>query len=159
MEGEEGFPGPPMEIAPSSIIRARIWISAAVTILVAAALVQIGDAVQAGHVHWNLDKFRQMGIIAALGLAIFVTVVPWAAGAPAGSKRTAATGLVCGILGLASIVVFFLSAPVLLGGAGITLGWESFRRSSRGGGRGLASAAIGAGGLAVATGSAIWLFA
>jgi hypothetical protein len=55
-------------------------------------------------------------------------------------------------------VAFWVSAPIIFGGLGATLGAEGRRRSDTEGRGGLAAAAIAVGAVAFAIGAAIWVF-
>jgi len=80
------------------------------------------------------------------------------AGFPA-RNRPARTGLLCSSLGCIGVVGFFVSAPIIFGGLGTTLGLEGRRRASSAGQGTLATAAIVIGLVAFAIGAAIWVFA
>jgi hypothetical protein len=94
-------------------------------------------------------------VIAVVTILLFGLLARWAVRAPLESRRPATTGLVASILGLVGILAFFLSAPIVLGGLGATLGYEGWKRVPYAGGRGLALGAVVIGGLAAAMGS--WL--
>ena len=81
----------------------------------------------------------------------------WAVRAPAGSGRPAQVGLVCSILGLVGILAFFVSAPIVLGGLGATLGYEARQRAAVAGHGRMALAAMVIGGTAAVIGIVIWL--
>ena len=57
------------------------------------------------------------------------------------------------------MLVFFLSAPIVLGGLGTTLGIEGLRRAKTEGRGALAIAAIAVGSVSVAVGASFWAFA
>jgi hypothetical protein len=63
-------------------------------------------------------------LIIALTIALFALLGGWAWSATAASNRPAKVGLVCAILGLVGVLAFWLSAPIILGGLGLTLGLE-----------------------------------
>jgi hypothetical protein len=73
------------------------------------------------------------------------------------SGRPARVGLVCSILGLVGILAFFVSAPIILGGLGATLGYGARRRSAVAGHGRMALAAMVIGTIATGTGMGIWL--
>jgi hypothetical protein len=74
-------------------------------------------------------------------------------------NRPARVGLVAGILGLAGVLAFFLSAPIIFGGLAVTLGLEGRRRATTEGRASEAIAAIAVGAVAFLVGAGIWVFA
>lgn len=98
-------------------------------------------------------------IVVGLTLALFAVVGRWAWRDTGARNRPARVGLVCSVLGLVGVLVFFLSAPIVLGGLGATLGVEGRRRASTEGRGGLALGAIVVGVIAFAVGASIWAFA
>ena len=98
-------------------------------------------------------------IIIVLTLGLFAIVGRRAWRDTGGRNRPATVGLVCSLLGLAGILVFFLSAPILLGGLGTTLGIEGRRRAATEGRAALALVAVLVGLVASAIGASIWAFA
>ena len=81
----------------------------------------------------------------------------WAVQAPADSGRPARVGLVCSILGLVGILLFWVSAPIILGGLGATLGYEARKRAAVAGHGRMAFSAMVIGGVAAVIGVVIWL--
>jgi hypothetical protein len=98
-------------------------------------------------------------IVVGLTLALFALVGRWAWRDTDGRNRPALVGLVCSALGIAGVLVFFLSAPIILGGLGTTLGVEGRRRASIEGRGALALAAIVVGVFVFGVGASIWAFA
>ncbi|MBD0328625.1 MAG: hypothetical protein ICV64_00755 [Thermoleophilia bacterium] len=98
-------------------------------------------------------------LVIALTAALFALVGGWAWRDARRRNRPAKVGLVTGVLGFAGIIGFFLSAPILLGGLGVTLGIEGRRRRATEGRGVLAVGAIVAGTIAYAIGASMWIFA
>jgi hypothetical protein len=117
---------------------------------------------------WELAVFFAPGdreglilvpLVILLTVALFALVGGWAwrdSGAP---NRPARVGLVAGILGLAGVLAFFLSAPIIFGGLAVTLGLEGRRRATTEGRATEAIAAIAVGAVAFLVGAGIWVFA
>ena len=79
-------------------------------------------------------------VVAAI---LFGLLIPWA------KKRSPAmTGLIISILGFLSLAAFWSGLPIVLGGAGATLGLSS-RESVAGRGKATAAIAVGAGAVIV----------
>jgi hypothetical protein len=97
-------------------------------------------------------------LVILLTFAIFVLVGGWAWRDTEARNRPARVGLVAGILGLAGVLAFFLSAPIILGGLAVTLGLEGRSRATIEGRGTEAIAAIAVGALAFLVGAAIWVF-
>jgi hypothetical protein len=97
-------------------------------------------------------------VVILLTLGLFALVGRWAWKDADGRNRPARFGLVCSLLGFVGVLMFFLSAPIILGGLGTTLGLEGRRRAPTEGRRTVAAAAIVIGLLAFAVGAAIWAF-
>ena len=97
-------------------------------------------------------------VVVLLTIALFALLGRWA-WQDEGRNRPAKVGLVSSLLGLAGVLAFWLSAPIILGGLGATLGIEGRRRRSTEGRGTLAAAAIGVGAVAFTVGAAIWVFA
>jgi hypothetical protein len=96
-------------------------------------------------------------LIIVITIALFAILGGWAWSARAASNRPANVGLVCAILGLVGVLAFWLSAPIIFGGLGLTLGLEG-RRRARTEGRGRqALAAIVIGAVAFVIGAGIWV--
>jgi hypothetical protein len=98
-------------------------------------------------------------IVILLTLGLFAIVGRRAWRNTGGRNRPATVGVVCSLLGLVGVLVFFLSAPILLGGLGTTLGIEGRRRAATEGRGALALAAVVVGLVAFAIGASVWAFA
>ena len=64
------------------------------------------------------------GALVSLGLAafLFLRLVPNTQHGPEAADEAAKRGLLCSVLGLATVPLIFLGFPVVLGGAGVALG-------------------------------------
>ena len=98
-------------------------------------------------------------LVILLVIGLFGLVGRWAWRDDGLRNRPARIGLVCGVFGLVGVLAFFVSAPIVLGGLGLTLGVEGRRRAPTEGKRGEAIAAIVVGAAAVLVGAGIWAFA
>jgi hypothetical protein len=107
----------------------------------------------------DLEGVILIPIVVGLTLILFALVGRWAWRDTDARNRPARVGLVCSLLGLVGVLVFFLSAPIILGGLGVTLGVEGRRRASTEGRGALGVAAIVVGVIAFAVGASIWAFA
>jgi hypothetical protein len=94
-------------------------------------------------------------LVIVLTIGLFALVGRWAWTDTAGRNRPAKVGLVSSLLGIAGVVVFWLSGPIVLGGLGTTLGLEGRRRAEAEGSAGLAIAAIVFGLIAFAIGASV----
>lgn len=150
-----------METAESPTVerKAPLAIAAAITTLVAVACPQVGDIVKGDHAHWEPNRILYLALIGLATIVLFGTLVRWGANASPNSTRPAKAGLVCSILGALGVVVFFLSTPIILGGAGATLGLEGRYRSRSAGAGAVATAGLVLGVLAFLAGIYIWLVA
>jgi hypothetical protein len=72
-------------------------------------------------------------LIIVLTVALFALLGGWAWSARAASNRPATVGLVYAILGLVGVLAFWLSAPIILGGLGFTLGLRGVATCRNGG--------------------------
>jgi len=97
-------------------------------------------------------------LVILIAVALFAFLGGWAWRDTGAHNRPAKVGLVCGFLGLAGVVAFFLSAPIILGGLAVTLGLEGRRRAGIEGRGAQALAAMVVGSLAVVVGGVIWTF-
>ena len=97
-------------------------------------------------------------VVVLLTIALFGLVGRWAWQDDEGRNRPAKVGFGSSLLGLAGVLAFWLSAPIIFGGLGATLGMEGRRRMVTEGRGTLAAAAIGVGAVAFAVGAAIWVF-
>ena len=98
-------------------------------------------------------------IVILLTIGLFALVGRRAWRNTGGHNRPATVGLVCSVLGLAGVLMFFLSAPILLGGLGTTLGIEGRRRAAAEGRGTFALLAVLVGLVAFAIGASMWAFA
>ena len=97
-------------------------------------------------------------IVILLTIGLFALVGRWSWRDPRALNRPAKVGVVCSLLGIAAVVAFFLSGPIVLGGLGTTLGLEGRRRARSEGRAAVAAAAIVIGIIAFAIGASIWTF-
>ena len=112
----------------------------------------------------NPDQVRTLPYVVIFALVIaalvFGLVVPWAEKRAEGrrSNRPAMAGLVCGVLGLLTVVAFWSGLPIILGGAGVALGLAGRERAAEAGRGGVAGAAVGIGIVAIvlSIGSTVW---
>jgi hypothetical protein len=98
-------------------------------------------------------------LVIALTIGLFALLGGWAWRATSVGNRPARVGLVCGILGLVGVLAFWLSAPIILGGLGFTLGLEGRRRAGIEGRGRQALLAIVLGAVAFVVGAGIWVLA
>ena len=98
-------------------------------------------------------------LIVVLTFALFALLGAWAWSTKATSNRPAKVGLVCALLGLVGVLAFWLSAPIIFGGLGLTLGLEGRRRAGTEGWGRQALAAIVVGAVAFVVGAGIWVWA
>jgi hypothetical protein len=98
-------------------------------------------------------------LIIVITIALFALLGGWAWSAKAAGNRPAKVGLVCAILGLVGVLAFWLSAPIIFGGLGLTLGLEGRRRAGTEGRGRQALAAIVVGAVAFVVGAGIWVLA
>ena len=67
-------------------------------------------------------------VVVLLTIALFALVGRWAWQDDEGRNRPAKVGFGSSLLGLAGVLAFWLSAPIIFGGLGATLGMEGRRR-------------------------------
>ena len=144
--------------APTATSSATTWLwQGALATGVLAGLAPRVNAVIYDHEHiWHLDPEAQvlLPVVVALPFLLAATVGLWAwRGA---RNRPATVGLVLSILAVLSVVAFFLSAPIVLGGMAATLGVEGRRRADEGRAR-MATVAVVVGVLACLGGTTLWL--
>jgi hypothetical protein len=96
-------------------------------------------------------------LIIVITIVLFALLGSWAWRTTSASNRPARVGLVCAILGLLGVAAFWLSAPIVLGGLGFTLGLEGRRRAGNEGRVRQALAAIVIGAVAFVVGAGIWV--
>jgi len=147
---------------------ALLWAGAVVTALAAIFFPRIQGIRDRGGSWWSLLWFVVpqdlegvilVPLVILLTIGLFALIGRWAWRDPAGRNRPATVGLVCSVLALFGVLVFFLSGPIVLGGLGTTLGVEGRRRARREGRATAAAAAIAIGVIAFAIGASIWAFA
>jgi hypothetical protein len=97
-------------------------------------------------------------VIVLVTLTLFRWVGGWALEDTDGRNRPARAGLVVGILGLVGIVLFWISAPIILGGLAITLGLAGLQLAPTRGRSGIALAALILGACATLVGVIMWAF-
>lgn len=145
--------------------RKLLWIGAAVTAAAAIFFPRI-QGIRAENESWwrllwffvpqDVEGVVLVPIVVVLTLALFALVGRRAWDRSDDSNRPAKTGLVCSLLGFVGVLAFFLSAPILLGGLGATLGIEGYRRAAASGRGSMAIAAIVLGALSFAVGASMW---
>ena len=140
-----------------------LWGAAAATALAAAFFPHLEAVKNKDQPLWEFWPHDREGLflvplIIVLTLALFALLGGWAWSATTGN-RPAKVGLVCGILGLAGVTAFFLSAPIIFGGLAVTLGLEGRRRAATEGRGTQALAAIVLGAVSFVVGAGIWVFA
>ena len=148
--------------------KALLWAGAAVTASAAIFFPRVQGIRDKGDSWWRLATFlvpqdREglllVPLVILLTIALFAFVGRWAWRDTSRRNRPAKAGFVCALLGLVGVLAFFVSAPIVLGGLGATLGAEGRRRRHTEGRGALAAAAIAVGAVAFAVGAAIWAFA
>jgi len=149
---------------PETRSRTILWVGAAATALAAVFFPHLEAVKNEDRPIWEFWPHDREGmilvpLIIVLTVALFALLGGWAWSARTGSNRPARVGLVCAILRLVGVLAFWLSAPIILGGLGLTLGLEGQRRAGTEG-RGLqALAAIVVGAVAFVVGAGIWVLA
>lgn len=146
---------------------ALLWTGAIVTALAAVFFPRIQGIRDRDESWWrllwfvvpqDLEGVVLVPIVILLAIGVFALVGRWAWRDTDARNRPAKVGLACSLLGLVGVVLFFLSAPIILGGLGVTLGIEGHRRSATEGRGVQAAAAIAVGAIAFAIGGSIWVF-
>ena len=137
----------------------RLWWAGLLTLAAAVGLPRLNDYIRSSENGGRLDREEAIFllVVVAVTIALFGLLARWAVHAPPGSGRPAKVGLVCSILGLVGILAFFVSAPIVLGGLGATLGYEARKRAAVAGHGRMALAAMVIGVIAAGTGMGIWL--
>lgn len=137
----------------------RLWVGAALTATTAVLFPRLNAVLHDGQALWELDGEAAafIPIIVGVTLLAFATLGRWSWRSDTGTNRAARTGLVCGVVGLVGIVAFWVSAPIIFGGLGLTLGLEAVRRAALAGRRGEALAASVLGTAAVLVGATVWI--
>jgi len=145
-----------------------LWAGAAVTASAAVFFPRVQGIRDTGDSWWRLATFfvpqdREglllVPLVILLTVALFAFVGRWAWEDAGARNRPAKVGFVCALLGFVGVLAFFVSAPIVFGGLGVTLGVEGRRRRDTEGRGALAAGAIAVGGAAFALGAAIWVFA
>jgi hypothetical protein len=136
-----------------------LWWAGLLTLVAAVGFPRLNDYISSSENGGRLDREEAIFLIAiaAVTLLLFGLLARWAVHARPDSGRPARVGLVCSILGLVGILAFFVSAPIILGGLGATLGYEARKRSAVAGHGRMALAALVIGAIAAGTGMGIWL--
>jgi hypothetical protein len=137
----------------------RLWWAGLLTLVAAVGFPRLNDYLSSSQNGGRLDREEVVFliVIAAVTILLFGLLGRWAVRAPAGSGRPATVGLVCSVLGLVGILAFFVSAPIILGGLGATLGYEARKRAAVAGHGRMAFSAMVIGGVAAVIGVVIWL--
>jgi hypothetical protein len=144
-----------------------LWVGAIVTAFAAIFFPRIQGIRDRDESWWSLAWFIVpqdlegvilVPVVILLTLGLFAFVGRWAWRDTDGRNRPAKVGFVCSLLGFVGVVAFFLSAPIIFGGLGTTLGLEGRGRAQVEGRGVLAATAIAVGILAFAFGAAIWVF-
>jgi hypothetical protein len=138
-----------------------LWIGAAVTSVATGLVRRLNAVIYEGVPIWHLDPEARVlfPLVVLLPLLLFVFLGRWAWRESDRRNRPAKIGLVCGVLGVAGFVAFFLSIPIAFGGLALTLGLEGKGRARQQGRAGLANGAIGLGAIAAIGGASVWLLA
>jgi hypothetical protein len=156
-----------MEAESARTHRTRLWVGAAVTAGAAIFFPRVQGIREDGDSWWRLATFFApqdfeglvlVPLVVLITIALFALVGRWAWADASARNRPATVGFVCALLGFVGVLAFFLSAPIILGGLGVTLGAEGWRRRDAEGRGALAAAAILVGVVAFAVGAGIWVF-
>jgi len=136
-----------------------LWWGALLTAAAAVLFPRLNAVLHEGQAIYQLDREAAVGIPAIIvgTIALFGLLGRWALASDDSRNRPAKVGLVCGILALVGVLVFFVSAPIVLGGFAVTLGLEGVRRAAYEGKRRPAVAATALGSVAALAGAIIWL--
>jgi len=140
-------PGDEVSLNPQPIPPGMVAITAAVAILISAALAAWGSF--SGNGDFS-DYWPVLIIIAVLAAIVFGAVVPRAS---RGTWPMARTGLILSVLGLLTVAVFWSGAPPIFALPGILLGYVARQRGESG----LATAAVIVGVLALVADLAIYI--
>ena len=110
----------------------RVWWAGLLTLVAAVGFPRLNDYISQSENGGRLDREEVIFLIAiaAVTILLFGVLARWAVQAPPDSGRPAKVGLVCSILGLVGILAFYVSAPIILGGLGATLGYEGRKRAA-----------------------------
>ena len=149
----------PTLTAPLAVATRVPWRAAAATAFTAVLFGRLNAVLYDNERIYQLDREAAVliPIVLVVALALFAVVSSRALRASATTNRPASAALVCGFLAPFSIVAFWLSLPIILGGLALTLGSEGLKRSQAEGGRRRALAAMALGALAAAANAVLWL--
>jgi len=138
-----------------------LWVGAGLTAIAAVLFPRLEAVKNEDVAIWDLDgeAFVLGPLVVALTLALFAVLGRWAWRDQHRTNRPARVSSIVSPLGLLGVLVFFLSAPIILGGLGVTLGVEGRRRANEQGRGTRASIGVIVGAVAFVVGAAIWLFA
>jgi hypothetical protein len=144
-----------------------LWVGAAVTAGAAVFFPRVQGIRDSDDSWWRLATFFVpqdwegvvlVPLVILVTIALFAFVGRWGWEDAGGRNRPAKVGLACGFLGVAGVLAFWLSAPIIFGGLAVTLGAEGWHRAASEGRGAMATAAIVVGAVAFAVGAAIWGF-
>ena len=149
---------------PATRSRTVLWGGAAATAIAAVLFPHLEAVKNEGRPVWEFWPHDREGMILfplviVLTIALFGLLGGWAWSARAARNRPARVGLISAVLGLVGVLAFWLSAPIILGGLGLTLGLEGRRRAGTEGKGREALAAVVVGAVAFAAGAGIWVLA
>jgi hypothetical protein len=156
-----------MEAAPLPRTKTLLWTGAVVTAGAAVFFPRIQGIRDDGGSWWSLAWFFVpqdveglilVPLVVLLTIALFALGGRWAWRDTGAGNRPAKVALASGLLGFLGVLAFFLSAPIIFGGFGVTLGLEGRRRRQTDGRGTLATAAIVISAAAFALGAGIWIF-
>jgi hypothetical protein len=144
--------------------KTMLWAWAAVTAVAAIFFPHLEAVKNEDRPIWEFWPHDREGmvlvpLIIVVTIALFAVLGGWSWSTKNTGNRPARVGLVCGILGLVGVLAFWLSAPIILGGLGLSLGLEGRRRAGTEGRGKQALAAIVVGALAFVVGAGIWVLA
>ncbi len=138
-----------------------LWIGATATAIAAVLFPRLEAVKNEDVAVWDLDSEALVlaPLIVVVTLGLFWLVGRWAWRDDKGTNRPARVAVVAAPLGLLGVLAFFLSAPIILGGLGMTLGVEGRRRAEQEGKSTRAMIGVVVGAIAFVIGAATWLLA
>jgi hypothetical protein len=147
---------------PETRSRRLLWGGAVATALAAVFFPHLEAVKNENRPFWEFWPHDSEGLILVplvivLTFALFALLGGWAWSGRATRNRPAMVGLVSAALGLVGVLAFWLSAPIIFGGLGLTLGFEGRRRAATQGRGRQALAAVAIGAVAVVVGAGIWV--
>jgi hypothetical protein len=159
----------PLTQAPATAVQPhpRLWLWASATAAAALFFPKIEGIRNHGRSPWQLLYFFVpldlegliLGpLLIVITFALFWLIGGWALRNANQHNRPARVGLACGITGIAGIILFWLSIPIILGGLAITLGLQARHLQAIEGRGGEAIAALITGTAAIAVGAIMWSF-